>query len=77
MGAYVLDRFDYIDPKDFVEQTWEYLIEKDLSFAVTDRDGNIVGVSINKDGEDMPEINIVNSLGIILEFFDSIEKPFL
>lgn len=77
LGTYIIERSDSTDHKDFIEQTWEYLLEKDLSFAVTDRDGNIVGVSINKDGLDLPKIKIKNSLGVILEFLDSIEKNIL
>ncbi|KAG4078429.1 hypothetical protein HA402_013140 [Bradysia odoriphaga] len=77
LGTYIMESSNAIDHKDFVEQTWDYLIEKDLSFAVTDRDGNIVGVSINKDGQDLPKIKILNSLGIILQFLDSLEKPVL
>ncbi|XP_037039356.1 bacitracin synthase 1-like isoform X2 [Bradysia coprophila] len=77
LGTYIMERSDAIDHKDFVEQTWDFLIEKDLSFAVMDSDGNIVGVSINKDGQDLPKIKILHSLGIILQFLDSLEKPVL
>lgn len=75
---YLAEHSDYNDHKDFIEQTWEYLLEKDLSFAVTDAtNGNIVGVSINKDGQDLPKVVIINSLGVILKFLESIEKPVL
>ncbi len=73
----MIERANQNDHRDFVEQTWEYLLDKDLSFAITDRDGIIVGISINKDGHDMPKTNIIYSLGVILEFLDSIEKPIL
>lgn len=72
-----MERADNSDNKEFVEQMWEYILEKDLSFAVTDREGNIVGINLNKDGQDPPKITMTNSLNVILEFLDSIEKPVL
>lgn len=65
------------DQKDFIEQSWDYLLEKDLSFVVTDRDGDIVGISLNIDGQDPPEVTTSAELGVIIEFLDSVEKPVL
>lgn len=72
-----MERSHHNDQKDYIEQIWEYILEKDLSFAVTDRDGNIVGICLNKDGQDQPKTMITNPFGIIVDFLDSIEIPFL
>lgn len=77
LGSYLAEMSNHNDHKDFIEQTWEYIVEKDLSFAVTDSNGDIVGVSINKDGQDTPNLQIPNSLGVILKFLHSVEKPVL
>lgn len=67
----------YNDYKEFIEKIWDYLLEKDLSFVVTDLVGNIVGISLNVDGQDPPKITIKNSVEILLDFLFSIEKPAL
>lgn len=77
LGTYLIESFDFNDQKLLIEQVWDYLLETDLSFAITDSDNDIVGISLNVDGQDQPKISISNGLGIILEFINSIEKPVL
>lgn len=77
LGAYLSAQSYYNDYKELITQSWDYLLEKNLSFAVTDRKGDIVGTSLNIDGQDQPNVTINGSLAIILEFLDSIEKPIL
>lgn len=72
-----MECFDINDQKLLIEQVWDYLLETDLSFAITDRDNDIVGISLNVDGQDQPKISISNGLGIIVEFMNSIERPVL
>lgn len=74
LGFYLKERLMLNDEKEFIERTWDYLLEKDLSFAVTDRDNNIVGFSLNTDGQDPPKISIANAFGITLELVDSAQK---
>lgn len=77
LGTYLMECVDINDQKLLIEQVWDYLLETDLSFAITDRDNDIVGISLNVDGQDQPKISISNGLGIIVEFMNSIERPVL
>lgn len=77
LGIYLSAQSYYDNYKQLIEQSWNYILEKNLSFAVTDRNGDIVGISLNIDGQDPPHFTINDSLGVILEFLDSIEKPIL
>lgn len=82
------DKFDLIphlmvqthrdDIEEAIGQIWEYLLEKDLSFAVTDFDDDIVGVSLNTDGQDPPNLTLnTDFLHYIFGFLISIETPVL
>lgn len=62
---------DYIE---LISALWEPLIEKDLSFIVKTDTGKIVGVALNFDARDEPEIDIKSRLNVIFEFLETIES---
>ncbi|XP_058813264.1 beta-alanyl-bioamine nonribosomal peptide synthetase ebony [Topomyia yanbarensis] len=63
------------DYRDILEDIWDVLIEKQLSFVIKDASGKSVGVSLNFDAYDEPEPEMVNNLVIIFEFLEYVEKP--
>ncbi|KAL9694360.1 hypothetical protein quinque_013645 [Culex quinquefasciatus] len=63
------------DYRDILEDIWDVLIEKQLSFVIKDRSGKSVGVSLNFDAYDEPEPELTNNLVIIFEFLEYVEKP--
>lgn len=63
---------DYID---LLEKAWKPLIEKNLSFVVCDTKNNCVGVALNFDARDEPELQIDSKLIIIFEFLEALEGP--
>lgn len=54
---------------------WETAIKKGLSFMVKTEKGDLLGVSLNFDAEDEPELQVNNPLEITMEFLGSIETP--
>lgn len=63
------------DYRDILEDIWDVLIEKQLSFVIKDPSGKSVGVSLNFDAYDEPEPELTNNLVIIFEFLEYVEKP--
>lgn len=63
---------DYVELMDAL---WEPLIEKDLSFIVKSETGKIVGVALNFDARDEPEVEIKSRLTVIFEFLETLEAP--
>uniref|UniRef100_A0A182JJ91 AMP-dependent synthetase/ligase domain-containing protein n=1 Tax=Anopheles atroparvus TaxID=41427 RepID=A0A182JJ91_ANOAO len=63
------------DYKDILEDIWTVLIEKGLSFIVKDETGRSVGVSLNFDARDEPEVTVTSKLIIVFEFLESVEGP--
>lgn len=51
------------------------LIEKGLSFIVKDETGRPVGVSLNFDAHDEPEVTVTSKLIIVFEFLEFVEGP--
>ena len=56
---------------------YDAALRQGLSFMVKNENGELVGVALNFDAEDHPEVKTNNPLGTIFEFLDSIEKPLL
>lgn len=65
-----------IDDYDkLIHKAWDALIEKDLSFVVCDKNGELIAVALNFDAHDEPEIEIHSRIAVILEFLEFIEAP--
>lgn len=65
------------DQKEFIELVWDQLLTFDVSFVITDHDGDVVGISINQDGQDQLSFMLNSSLSTIYYFLVSIESPVL
>lgn len=65
----------YTDYADLFEATFVHLVENDLCFIVQDANGRMVGVSLNMDANNEPEVEIHNKLEIVFEFLEYIEGP--
>ncbi|XP_050082455.1 mycosubtilin synthase subunit C [Anopheles aquasalis] len=63
------------DYRDILEDIWTVLIEKGLSFIVKDETGRSVGVSLNFDARDEPEVTVTSKLLIVFEFLEFVEGP--
>ncbi|XP_053669616.1 mycosubtilin synthase subunit C [Anopheles nili] len=63
------------DYRDILEDIWTVLIEKGLSFIVKDETGRSVGVSLNFDAHDEPEVTVTSKLIIVFEFLEFVEGP--
>lgn len=78
LGEYLKEFLQPDDQTAIIELIWENLLENDLSFAVTDCDNDIVGICLNMDGQDQPDLSTFSTgLGIIIELVHSIESPIL
>lgn len=56
---------------------WDAAIKEGLSFMVKTEKGDLVGVSLNFDAEDEPELKINNPLKATMEFLEHIEGPIM
>lgn len=65
----------YTDYGDLFEEIFDDLVEKDISFVVMDQQDRMVGVALNMDAHNEPEIEITSSLSIIFEFLEFVEGP--
>lgn len=65
----------YTDYGDILKLIWDVLIEKNLSFLVKDANNRTVGVSLNFDARDEPEVLVNSHLIIIFEFLEHLEGP--
>lgn len=66
----------YTDYADILNAIWDVLVEKDLSFVVKDtRTNRVVGVSLNFDARDEPEVPVESKLIIVFEFLEFLEGP--
>lgn len=62
---------------EVLSQMWEKASRNGLSFMVKNENSDLVGVSLNFDAKDEPEVVTDNPLKIIFDFLDSIETPVL
>lgn len=63
------------DYADILEAIWEVLVEKDLSFIIKDANGRSVGVALNFDARDEPEVQVHSKLIVVFEFLEFLEGP--
>lgn len=63
------------DYKDLLEDTWDVLVNKGLSFMVNDKNGKPIAIALNVDVRDEADITIQaeNALVIIFEFLEHVE----
>lgn len=66
---------NYNDYVDLLELIWNALVEKGYSFIIKDENSRTIGVALNFDANDEPEVDISGPLSIIFEFLDFIEVP--
>lgn len=75
LERYIIDRISEVDYAILIDAFFEPLIQKDLSFLAKNETGKVVGVAINLDAWDEPEVEIDSALSIIWEFLDYVEIP--
>lgn len=63
------------DYADILETIWEVLVAKDLSFIIKDSTGRSVGVALNFDARDEPEVQVHSKLIVVFEFLEFLEGP--
>lgn len=66
---------NFKDYSDLIEGIWNPLVEKGYSFVIEDKNGKIVGISLNFDANDEPPIPSCGMLDIIFEFLEKLETP--
>ncbi|KAG4065477.1 hypothetical protein HA402_009038 [Bradysia odoriphaga] len=65
----------FTDYGDIIEEIWELMVEKDLSFVVKDENNQIIGVALNFDARDEPELTVTSKMIIVFEFLEHVEGP--
>lgn len=66
----------FTDYADILNAIWDVLVQKDLSFVVKDVNADrVVGVSLNFDARDEPEVPVESKLIIVFEFLEFLEGP--
>ncbi|CRK94770.1 CLUMA_CG008264, isoform A [Clunio marinus] len=63
------------DYADILEAIWDVLVAKELSFMIKDSNGRSVGVALNFDARDEPEVEVHSKLIVIFEFLEFVEGP--
>lgn len=66
---------NYNDYVELLELIWNPLVEKGYSFIIKNENSRIIGVALNFDANDEPEVDISGPLSIIFEFLDFLEVP--
>lgn len=72
---YIKDEILKTDYADILEMIWETLVEKGLSFIIKDSSGRSVGVALNFDARDEPEVQVNSKLVVVFEFLEFLEGP--
>ncbi|XP_029169302.1 uncharacterized protein LOC114939219 [Nylanderia fulva] len=68
-----LKRTDY---RELMEKVWDFLVKKDLSFVIKSRHSDkTIGVNINFDLWDEPDLMLSSNLMIIFDFLEYLEGP--
>ncbi|XP_015187502.1 PREDICTED: tyrocidine synthase 3 [Polistes dominula] len=76
LEQWLIDDIKREDYKLLMDKLWEPLVEKDLSFVVkSSQNDRVIGVGLNFDLWDEPEVEIDSKLSIIFEFLEYLEKP--
>jgi hypothetical protein len=60
---------------EVLQLIWDFAIKKSHSFMVKTKKDDLLGVAINFDVEERPDIVTTNPLEAIIAFLESIEKP--
>ena len=59
-----------------LQDIWNDLVEKDLSFVVYDKNTNrVIGTALNFDARKEPEVEVKSKLIIVFEFLEFVEGP--
>lgn len=74
LEQWIISEISEEDYVELIDALWEPLIEKDLSFIVKSETGKIVGVALNFDARDEPEVEIKSRLTVIFEFLETVES---
>jgi hypothetical protein len=72
---YIKDEILRTDYGDILEMIWGVLVEKGLSFIIQDASGRSVGVALNFDARDEPEVQVNSKLIVVFEFLEYLEGP--
>lgn len=75
LEQWIISEISEADYLELIEALWEPLLEKNLSFIAKNEKSDIIGVALNFDARDEPEVEIKSKLTIIFEFLESIEGP--
>ncbi|KAL2731339.1 plipastatin synthase subunit B isoform X2 [Vespula squamosa] len=76
LEQWLIDDISREDYRKLMEKLWEPLVEKDLSFVVkSSQDDRVIGVSLNFDLWDEPEVELDSKLTIVFDFLEYLEKP--
>lgn len=76
LERYVLPQINERDYEEVITKLWEVLKSQNISFVVkSSKTKQIIGVALNTDARDEPEIELNSNLTIILEFLEFIEGP--
>ncbi|XP_076285853.1 nonribosomal peptide synthetase ebony [Lasioglossum baleicum] len=67
-----ISRDDY---RIMMERLWVPLVEKNLSFVVKSTDGRTIGVGLNFDLWDEPEVILDSKLTVVFDFLEYLEAP--
>lgn len=64
------------DYSDIINEIWEILVQKDLSFIVKDINTNrVIGTALNFDARDEPAVEVKSRLSIVFDFLETLEGP--
>jgi hypothetical protein len=72
---YIKNEILRTDYGDILETIWGVLVEKGLSFIIQDASGRSVGVALNFDARDEPEVQVNSKLIVVFEFLEYLEGP--
>ncbi|KAF7385849.1 hypothetical protein HZH66_011691 [Vespula vulgaris] len=76
LEQWLIDDISREDYRKLMEKLWVPLVEKDLSFVVkSSQDDRVIGVSLNFDLWDEPEVELESKLTIVFDFLEYLEKP--
>lgn len=67
-----VSRNDYVN---FLEPIWDVVVENGLSFVIKDLTDRIVGVSLNFDAHEEPEVECNSQLVVFIELLEYLEGP--
>ncbi|XP_046473915.1 beta-alanyl-bioamine nonribosomal peptide synthetase ebony-like [Neodiprion pinetum] len=60
---------------EVIHKLWDPLVEQGLSFVVKSTSGEALGVTLNFDARDEPEVTINSMMTVIFDFFEYLEEP--